>query len=98
MAEDDTRGAGAHGSSRLNELRVLEADDLSPDHSAERQPGNQRDGDEQVDDVLSEQGHHDDDEKHIGKPIHDVDEAHDEVIQFATDIARNTAQRNAHDG
>ena len=79
--------------------RVLEADDLAADYAGDRQPGDQGYGDEEDHDAASSlvagYGHDDDHDQHVRQAVHDVDEAHEEVVQSAAHVAGDGSDQDA---
>ena len=97
MAPHDGHGTEAGGDGRFDELLVLQRQCLAAHDARHVHPGDQADADEQQFDVATEGDQQQDQEEHIGNGHHDVDEAHHQVVQPATEVAGDGAVQRADD-
>ncbi|MPM21217.1 hypothetical protein SDC9_67660 [bioreactor metagenome] len=97
MAENDTSGGSSHAAGRFNVFTVLQAHDLAAYHAGDGQPADHCQGDKEVHDIASENGHEDDDQQHVRQAVHNVDKAHEEEVHLASCIPGDGTQDDSDD-
>src|SRR5438094_7127370 len=95
VAQQQPPAAHAEPAGGIHELLLLEGEDLRPRLPRDADPAGEPDGDEDVEEAGPQHRHDQDDEQQARERIHDIDDAHDDHVGAAPQIARQGADGDA---
>src|SRR5690606_1112809 len=87
FAEDQARARGASNPRRIHKLTRAQTQEFATDETRDLRPAQHRDGDQDVENVRSEEGHEQHGKEEARNDLEDLREAHEQCVDAAAEEA-----------